>query len=89
MVNTHPDGYFSPTAAQLLAGRAALGLSAQALADEARLGVNTIRRAEAGGAAVLTPANAERLVATFERLGVTFVAPDGEGRPSVKLPPAG
>ena len=88
MVNTRPHGYCSPTGRQLMAARAAAGLSANELAAEAKLGVNTIRRAEAGGASVLTAANAERLVATLERLGVTFLDPDETGRPGLRIPPA-
>lgn len=79
MVNNRPHGYFMPTAVQLVAARAGLGLSAQALASEAGLGANTVRRAEASGVKVLTPANAERLVATLEALGVTFLECDASG----------
>lgn len=88
MVNNNPHSRFSPTACQLMAARAAVGLSASELAAEAKLGLNTIRRAETGGARVLTAANAERLVATLERLGVTFLAADESGRPGLRLPPA-
>lgn len=70
-----------------MAARASVGMSASELAAAAKLGVNTIRRAEAGGAQVLTPANAERLVATLERLGVTFLGPDQTGRPGLRIPP--
>lgn len=79
MVNNSPHGYFLPTTVQLVAARAGLGLSAQALAAEAGLGANTVRRAEAGGMQVLTPANAQRLVATLEALGVTFLKADASG----------
>lgn len=79
MVNNRPDGYFVPNTIQLLAARAGLGLSAQALATKAGLGANTVRRAEAGGMQVLTPANAERLLATLEALGVTFLQADASG----------
>jgi len=74
-----PRGQFLPTPAQLLAARAAVGLSVQALAQASGLGVNTIRRAEAGGAAVLTTVNAERLIATLNGLGVVFLEPDEDG----------
>lgn len=87
MVNTYPHGIFSPTPALLIAARSGLGLSAHALAVEAKLGANTIRRAEAGGLAVITPANAERLIQTLERLGVTFLAPDDSGAPGLRLAP--
>ncbi|MBJ7484201.1 helix-turn-helix transcriptional regulator [Brevundimonas sp.] len=79
MVNNRPHGNFSPTTVQLLAARAGLGLSVEALAKEAGLGVNTVRRAEAGGMQVLTAANAERLVATLEAMGVTFLHADASG----------
>lgn len=87
MVNGRPDGIFSPTANLLVAARAALGLTAAALSEEARLGVNTIRRAEAGGLSVLTPANAERLVATLERLGVIFLPADETGAAGLRVRP--
>lgn len=79
MVNNRPYGYFMPSSIQLVAARAGLGLSAQALAAEAGLGANTVRRAESGGMQVLTLANAERLVATLEGLGVTFLEADASG----------
>lgn len=88
MVNNRPHGFFPPTAAQLAAARAGVGLSVQALADLSGLGVNTIRRAEAGGAGVVTRINAERLVQTLEELGVTFLTADANG-PGVRLLPPG
>lgn len=84
VVNMRPHGIFSPTGAQLAAARAATGLSIQALASETGLGVNTIRRAEAGGASVLTPVNADRLVDSLNRLGVTFLEPDADG-PGIRI----
>lgn len=87
MVNRQPDGFFAPTKAMIIAARAGLGLSASALAKEAQLGVNTVRRAEAGGLEVLTPSNAARLVETLERLGIVFLAPDDRGAPGLRLPP--
>ncbi|MBB1178046.1 transcriptional regulator [Pseudomonas sp. FW305-3-2-15-E-TSA4] len=74
-----PDGQNTPTAAQVAAARAATGLSVAALAERSGLGVNTIRRAEASGASVLTGVNAARLVQTFEELGVVFLDADGYG----------
>lgn len=74
-----PDGQNAPTAAQLAAARAATGLSVAALAERSGLGVNTIRRAEASGADVLTAVNAARLVQTFDELGVIFLNADGFG----------
>ncbi len=74
-----PDGQNAPTATQLAAARAATGLSVAALAARSGLGVNTIRRAEASGASVLTAVNAARLVQTFGDLGVIFLNADGYG----------
>lgn len=79
MVNNRPPGPFLPAPAQLRAARAALGLSVEACAKQSGLGVNTIRRAEAGGLEAVTGANAARLVETLERLGVTFLAADEQG----------
>ncbi|WP_052516736.1 helix-turn-helix domain-containing protein [Brevundimonas abyssalis] len=84
MVNMRPHGIFSPTAQQLTAARAATGLSIQKLAEATGLGVNTIRRAEAGGAQVLTPVNAQRLVEVLQGLGVTFLEADANG-PGVRI----
>lgn len=84
MVNMSPYGIFSPTAQQLTAARAATGLSIQKLAEVTGLGVNTIRRAEAGGAQVLTPVNAQRLVEVLQGLGVTFLEADANG-PGVRI----
>ena len=84
VVNIRPRGFFPPSGEQLTAGRAAAGLSVQALAEQTGLGVNTVRRAEAGGAAVLTAVNAERLVAGLEALGITFLEADANG-PGVRI----
>lgn len=74
-----PYGQKSPTSAQLAGARAAVGLSVAALAERSGLGINTIRRAEASGAEVLTAVNAARLVQTFEELGVIFLEADSYG----------
>lgn len=67
------------TSAQLRAGRALLGLSAQEFAAKAQLGVATIRRAEsADGLGSLTHANAARILETFGKEGIEFL--DTEGR---------
>lgn len=88
MVNMRPNSIKSPTAEQYLAARAAVGLSIQALAERTGLGVNTIRRAEAGGGTVLTTVNAERLTTALQELGVTFLDPDANG-PGIRfLPPS-
>lgn len=69
--------------AQIRAARGLLGLSAQELADLAKLSRGTIQRAELETAPVTT-ANGERIVETLERLGVLFVPGNGEG-PGVRL----
>lgn len=79
-----PHGIFSPTAEQLAAARASTGLTLQALAERSGLGVNTLRRAEAAGAHVMTAVNAERLVRVFGELGVTFLEADADG-PGVRF----
>lgn len=84
MVNNRPYGQISPTAAQLRAARGAVELSVAQLAERAGLGVNTVRRAEAAGAAVLTTANQARLVETLTALGVTFIEATAEG-PGVRI----
>lgn len=79
MVNIRPHEQKSPSRAQLRAARAALDLTVKALAAEAMLGVSTVRRAEDDGLQVLTAANAQRLLDTFERLGVLFLEADQDG----------
>jgi cytoskeletal protein RodZ len=68
------------------AARAWLGLSLQALATEAMLGVSTVQRAENDGLEALTPANAQRLIETFSRLGVRFLDADADG-PGLRIRP--
>lgn len=84
MVNIRSHGSFLPTSDQLVAARAATGLSVQALAEHTGLGVNTVRRAEAGGAEVITPVNADRLVAGLKALGITFLEADADG-PGIRI----
>lgn len=79
MVNNHPHGRISPTSSQLRAARAALQLSVIEVARAAGLGVNTVARAEKQGPGVLTPANASRLIETYETRGITFLPDDGAG----------
>ncbi|WP_293827626.1 hypothetical protein [uncultured Brevundimonas sp.] len=43
-----------------------------------------MRRAEAGGASVLTAVNAERLVAGLQALGISFLEADADG-PGVRI----
>jgi predicted transcriptional regulator len=68
------------TGAQLRAARALLGVSASDLAATTKLGIATIRRAEANpGRVSMTPANAERLVRALEEAGVEFIPQNGGG----------
>ena len=58
----------------LRAGRALADVSAEHLAQSTKLGLATIKRAEASeGVTRLTSANAERILEVYERLGVIFV----------------
>ena len=86
MVNSRSHDLNSPTRAQMRAARAGLGLSLQALADEATLGVSTVQRAEKDGLEALTPANAQRLIETFAQLGVRFLDADPDG-PGLRIRP--
>jgi transcriptional regulator with XRE-family HTH domain len=71
---------------QCRAARALLGWSAQELADEAKVGVATVRRYEGGIG--IAAASIAAMVRTFEDAGIVFVA-DGEasagGGPGVRL----
>ena len=69
--------------AQIRAARALLDLSAQDLANLTKLSRGTIQRAELENAQI-TNANEERIVETLEKLGVLFLAENGEG-PGVRL----
>ena len=68
--------------------RAASGLvrwSAEKLAQKSKLGVATVRRAEAvDGEPPITIANVEAIRAALESAGVIFVEENGEG-PGVRL----
>ena len=66
------------TGAQIRAARALLNLSAQELADAAKLSRGTIQRAELESAQV-TVVNTERIAATLEAMGVIFLPSNGEG----------
>ena len=73
------------TGLQLRAARALLRWTAQDLADAARLGVATVRRAEAvDGTPSLTEANAAALRSALEAAGVAFIDENGGG-PGVRL----
>ena len=66
--------------AQLRAARALLRWSAEELASRTRLGVATIRRAEAqDGTVSLTRANSNAIVSALEAAGVRFIPENGGG----------
>ena len=73
------------SSAQIRAARALLRWSAQDLARESALGVNTIRRAEvAEDAIALTAANDLAIRRTLEGAGIEFIDENG-GCPGVRL----
>jgi transcriptional regulator with XRE-family HTH domain len=79
-INMRSNDIFTITSAQLRAARALLRWSAEDLANRAKLGVATVRRAEAGeGLISVTPANAATLRATLEGAGVEFIPENGGG----------
>lgn len=68
------------TGAQLRAARGLLDLSAEELADETKLSLKTIRRAEqAHGPVPITRANAEHIISILEGRGVQFIDANGDG----------
>lgn len=70
---------------QIRAARGLLGISAEALAGMAQLGVATVRRAEASeGVSSLTTANAQRIVEALSNAGVVLI-PRGDGGEGVRL----
>jgi len=75
----------SLSSAQIRAGRALLRWSADDLATEASLGVNTIRRAEVAEEEIsLTAANDLAIRRALEAAGVEFIDENGGG-PGVRL----
>jgi transcriptional regulator with XRE-family HTH domain len=73
------------TGAQIRAGRALIRWSAEDLAKSTRLGIATIRRAEAvDGLPTVTTANAEAIRQALETAGVDFIPANGGG-PGVRL----
>jgi hypothetical protein len=73
------------TGSQLRAARSLIRWSADRLATESKLGIATVRRAEAeDGAPPITAANANALQRALEGAGVIFVEENGEG-PGVRL----
>lgn len=68
------------TGAQVRAARALLKWSAEVLADSSRLGIATVRRAEAqDGPLTSTPANMQAIREAFERAGIEFIPENGGG----------
>lgn len=73
------------TGAQIRAARALLRMSAEELAQKTKVGVATLRRAEAvDGPVTMTAANQSIIRAALEAAGVIFVDENGEG-PGVRL----
>lgn len=68
------------TGLQIRAARAILRWRAEDLAEHSKLGVATVRRAEAAdGPVSITPANAEAIVRALEAAGVEFTNGDAPG----------
>lgn len=68
------------TGAQVRAGRALLRWSAEDLARQSKLGVATIRRAEAqDGAVTSNAANVQAIVDAFEKAGLEIIPANGGG----------
>lgn len=68
------------TGRQIRAARALLDWRAEMLAEAARVGINTIRRAEADdGPVKMTAANARAVQGALEAAGVEFIAENGGG----------
>jgi len=75
-----------PTGAQIRAARGLLNLSVAQLAERTRLGINTIKRAEAtNDVAPITAANAKLIVSTLEEAGVEFIPPHGNAGAGVRF----
>jgi hypothetical protein len=74
------DDFKTITGGQLRAGRALVRWSAEDLAERSRLGVATVRRAEAqDGPVSVTAANAEAMRFALEGAGVEFIPENGGG----------
>ncbi len=74
------------TAAQLRAARALLNWSAVDLAQAAKVGVATVRRAEPHeGCVRMRTASVERVVATLQNAGVLFIPASGPNGAGVRL----
>ncbi|MEJ0047391.1 MAG: transcriptional regulator [Rhodospirillales bacterium] len=68
------------TGGQVRAARGFLRWSAEVLAERSRVGISTVKRAEAAdGAAPITQANAEAIKRALELGGIEFVQENGGG----------
>nr|WP_246710398.1 MULTISPECIES: transcriptional regulator [unclassified Martelella] len=73
------------TSAQIRAGRALIRWTASDLARAAKIGIATVRRAEADeGEIRMTEANLSAVVSALESAGVLFISENGGG-PGVRL----
>jgi len=72
------------TPVQIRMARAALGLSARALAEKSGVAQNTIQRFETERGGVLAT-TLDRLQQTLEANGVIFIGADANGGPGVRL----
>jgi transcriptional regulator with XRE-family HTH domain len=80
MVKNIPLGSIRITGIHIRAARAILRWSAEELAKRTKLGITTIRRAEAAdGPVPLTVANAETIIRTLEAAGIDLINGDAPG----------
>ena len=80
MINRQSDDRQKITGKQIRAARALLRWTAAELAERSKLGVATIRRAEAvDGPIPITLANADTIVRAFEEVGIEFINGDAPG----------
>ena len=70
--------------AQIRAGRALVKLSAEDLAERAKVGIATVRRAESDGGANTSAVVLNALRLALEAAGVEFIPAD-DGGPGVRL----
>ena len=68
------------TGGQIRAARGFLRWSAEVLAERSRIGLSTVKRAEAGdGPASITRANSDAIQRALEAAGVQFIPENGGG----------
>jgi hypothetical protein len=85
VVNNKPNDLKNITSGQMRAARALIRWSAEDLARESKLGVATIRRAEAtDGPLQMTASNLATIQRTLEQAGIEFIFENGGG-PGVRL----